>query len=1148
MKSQPDYEADLKQTISEGAAVIVAGTGVSIAASVDATTKRPHLQASWTGLLEDGLKWLKDHKLIEEHVADAHLTLLTNNPQTHNFISAAADVTARMGGAESDLFAEWLKRTVGSITAHDRSVLDALDAVRRRGNLLATTNYDGLLLEGNSQLTPVTWLDTDVLLGAVRTRDVDNIVFLHGYWQKPESVLLGWGSYDRNARNEEYRDDLAAFWKTSIWVYVGCGVNGLSDPDFGLLLERYGPRARQARHWDYCLVRDNQRDEFQAHFDSNELNIRAIPFGEDHADLPKYLQSLVPAAVPPDTAVAPMPAHASAAPKRSPMPTAPAFYAEPHYIGSHKFVGRKAELEQLSDWANPADPTNLLLFESIGGNGKSMVTWEWTKKHATTVRSDWAGRFWYSFYERGAIMADFCQRALAYMTGQPLEEFAKKKTAELAPDLLAQLHTKPWLLILDGLERTLVAYHRIDAAELPDEEANAPTDKIANRNPCDAIRDEDNDLLRAFSAARPSKILISSRLTPRVLLNTSGQPIPGARRIDLPGLRPADAEALLRSCGREEPTDPGIRGDSTAIQRFLTEYCDNHPLVIGAVSGLIHHYLPDRGNFDAWEADPDGGLQLDLASLDLIQRRNHILRAAIDALPPASRQLLSTLALLSDSVDYETLEAFNPHRKEDLKALADEKIIASPSKARKELAKTVRDLEIRGFVQFDRQTKYYDLHPVVRAVASGSQQADEKETLGRRVVDHFSSLRRNPWKKAESLEDLRPGLHVVRTLLKLGDFQQAAKALRGDLSTALLFNVEAYAECLSLLRPLFPAGWGKLPQSVDASDANYFANVASMCLECMGESEEANSAQVASLWSNIERESWHNLNIDLLRFSSSFTQQNLLAKAFRANAMSLELSTVLHDQQQLFLSRLALFADQFNIGQWEEATATWKLLDPMGRGWSRSQYRPGTAEQCFAQFQFWQGALQEAHLVAADRLAVEGSNHRTLRGLHTLRGVWRLEQGEWAPAAASLAEAVGMARARGIPDATSETGLALAKHHLGRLVGPQDEATRLAHLRHPAHRYLAMLCRAIGNHEQAKRHALAAYRRAWADGEPYVNRYALTKTTELLKELKLPIPNLPRYDSDKDEPFPWEADIRAAIEKLRAEKEEQEKAKKQKPN
>ncbi|MFA7003349.1 MAG: SIR2 family protein, partial [Verrucomicrobiia bacterium] len=757
----------LQETIREGRAVIVAGTGVSIAASFDATTKRPHPQASWTGLLEDGLKWLKEHKLIEDDVADAQLKLLKTNPQTHRFISAAEDVTAGMGGSKSPHFADWLKRTIGSIKAHDRSVLEALDAIRLQGNLLATTNYDGLLLGGGSQLTPVTWLDADALIGAVRSRDIDRVIFLHGYWRQPESVILDWKSYEQINRDEKYREDLAAFWKTNIWVYVGCGVNGLSDPDFGLLLERYGERARQAGHWDYCLVRNDQKDEFQAHFDTNKFNIRAIPFGKDHADLPKYFHSLLPAPVPPP----PSPPPVISPPVKPPsIPKPPDFYAEPDYIASHKFVGRDSQLQDISDWAKVADPTNLLLFDAIGGNGKSMLTWEWTTKHATTVRSDWAGRFWYSFYERGAVMADFCSRALAYMTGRPLEEFEKLKTAEMKDRLLARLHARPWLLILDGLERVLVAYHRIDAAEVPDEEANAPTDKVLNRNPCDTIRDEDGDLLRALAGARPSKILVSSRLTPRVLLNPSGQPIPGAKRITLPGLRPPDAEKLLRSCG--------IAGDSACIQDYLTQNCDNHPLVIGVLAGLIANYLPSRGNFDAWVANtgPQGGAKLNLASLDLIQRRNHILRAALDTLPEKSRQLLSTLALLSESADYKTLAAFNPHmppepeevavpeppenhrrwqrmsdeqkveaKKEYEAALACRKDYEQAVKAWREsaevreapgkLTETVTDLEQRGLLQYDDGEKRHDLHPVVRGVAAGGMKAEDRDRYGRRVVD-----------------------------------------------------------------------------------------------------------------------------------------------------------------------------------------------------------------------------------------------------------------------------------------------------------------------------------------------------------------------------------------------------------------------------
>ncbi|MFN0314296.1 MAG: DUF4062 domain-containing protein, partial [Burkholderiales bacterium] len=605
----------------------------------------------------------------------------------------------------------------------------------------------------------------------------------------------------------------------------------------------------------------------------------------------------------------------------------PAFYAERDYIGRNTFIGRAAQLQTLSDWAKPSDPTSVLLFEAIGGSGKSMLTWQWAKDeqglYATTVR-DWAGRFWYSFYEKGAIMRGFCQQALAYMTGQPLETFAKWPMVDLRKDLLAQLHQRPWLLILDGLERVLVAYHRFDASEVRDEEVHRPTDKILNRNPCDAIRDEDTDLIRALAAAAPSKILISSRLIPRVLLNQVGIPLPGVKPLLLPGLDEPDAEALLRSCG--------VQGTSADIRYYLTNYCANHPLVIGVLAGLINSPGPHRGDFDGWAADPDYGAKLNLASLDLIQSRNHILRAALDALEPASRQLLSTLALLSDAVDYDTVAAFNPHlppepekvevptnpeselyslndhlvgfnelpKKEQTKlwrqygaALIQRKTnehamnawrdSATVREAPKKLAKTMQDLEHRGLLQYEGRTQRYDLHPVVRGVAVGSMKAEDKERYGQRVVDHYASLPHNPYEQAKTMEDVENGLQVVRTLLKLGHHQQAAASYLGDLARALSFNLEAHVETLSLLRPFFPSGWDALPKDVTASDASYLANSAAIALDFCGELQKAFGAYGAALRGNLETKNWRWANVGVLALTSNLSAQSLLTKALRVN-------------------------------------------------------------------------------------------------------------------------------------------------------------------------------------------------------------------------------------------------------------------------
>ncbi|HEV7903917.1 MAG TPA: DUF4062 domain-containing protein [Pyrinomonadaceae bacterium] len=860
--------------------------------------------------------------------------------------------------------------------------------------------------------------------------------------------------------------------------------------------------------------------------------------------------------------------------KPDPIPAPPAFYPEPPYIGSHKFLGRKAQLDTLNDWAAPADPHPILLFEAIGGAGKSLLTWEWTTKHATRVRVDWAGRFWYSFYEKGAVMADFCQHALAYITGQPLEDFRKKKTAELGKLLLHHLQAHPWLLVLDGLERVLVAYHRFDAAQVADEEAGT-TDQIAQRDPCASIRPEDDDLLRAFAAAAPSKFLLTSRLIPSVLLNTASQPIPGVLHERLPGLRPADAEELLRACG--------VTGDSQEIQNYLKRHCDCHPLVTGVLAGLINDYLPNRGNFDAWAADSAGGGQLDLAHLSLVQKRNHILLAALAALPKKSRQLLSTLALLSEAVDFPTLSALNPHLPPELE-LEEVKEPVKPEdnwrwvimsdaekkrmkkdyrvallrwrekeseyeqalKARQQklpaaaqaLIKTVRDLERRGLLQYDKSSKRHDLHPVVRSVAAGGLRQEEKEQYGQRVVDHFSQQAHRPYEEAETLEDLRNGLQTVRTLLQMGRHQQACEAYWGDFARALKFNLEAHAEILSLIRPFFPQGWGTLPGNLNKEGSrDYLATEAAAALYSIGHLKEALAIFDTTLLSALRGARWQQVGTRLAWICVTLRALNRPAKVERCLLLDLDLAALTADKEHLFSSRLFRFRQLADVGLWADAEAMWQLVNPMGRGWSRSSYRPGEAESGYVLFRFWQGELREDDLALAEQLAMSGKNRSTVRNLHRLRGEWRSEQGQWALAAESLHEAVRMAREIGQLDVVAEAMLSLAKFHLGQLPAARDVAEQLAKAKEPPHRTIAELWLAIGDREQAKKHALAAYKRDWADGEPYVFRYGLNKARALLEQLGADVPDLPPYDPTRDEKLPWEDELTAAIGKLRAETE-----------
>jgi len=50
-----------------------------------------------------------------------------------------------------------------------------------------------------------------------------------------------------------------------------------------------------------------------------------------------------------------------------------------------------------------------------------------------------------------------------------------------------------------------------------------------------------------------------------------------------------------------------------------------------------------------------------------------------------------------------------------------------------------------------------------------------------------------------------------------------------------------------------------------------------------------------------------------------------------------------------------------------------------------------------------------------------------------------------------------------------------------------------------------------------------------ADGEPDVRRWELNKSRAILEQFGAEIPNLPPYDPAKDEKYPYEDEVNAAI-------------------
>ena len=373
-------------------------------------------------------------------------------------------------------------------------------------------------------------------------------------------------------------------------------------------------------------------------------------------------------------------------------------------------------------------------------------------------------------------------------------------------------------------------------------------------------------------------------------------------------------------------------------------------------------------------------------------------------------------------------ESFSPARRETIREEYDQELRRwkqhqqaleawrrSPAveAAEKDLGDDVHDLDRRGFIQYDLQSKRHDLHPVVRSIAVRALAEADKESLGQRVVDYFSQQTHVPYQQAETLQELQNGLLVVRVLLQMGRFQQAADAYLGKLCNPLLKNLEAYVEVLSLERPWFPHGWGLLPEGIEEVNAVHLTMDAAAALVEAEQWEQALAADGALIRHCLERDNWTIVRNALTGVANALQGMNRTAKMQQIGFLALEIATLALDEENLFLGRLGAFRLLMGLGQSAEAEELWKILDAMGRGWGPAAYRPGMAEADYAEFHFVRGTLTENHLTTAEQLATKGKHFPTIRSLHELRGEWYLGKGEWELATKSLSEAVRMFRQAG---------------------------------------------------------------------------------------------------------------------------------------
>lgn len=274
-------ESQLKKAILDKKVVVVVGTGVSIAAT------RNHATASWEGLLLNALEFIENLKeKREEQLIQSYKTQIELG-DIGDLLAVAQVIEGKLG-APNGKWVMWLSSVFGSnnFPVKNESLVKKILAL---GCPIITTNYDGIF-EAISNKRTILWNESSEHLRGFYTGARDGILHLHGYWDNPESVVLGRYDYSAVTANKPLKAFLEATGYDKTLLFIGCG-EGLVDPHFNDFFKWRKQTLTGTTHSLYILVPEKEREKTQEKHAGGDL-VDVLTYGEFSA-FENYLDSLL---------------------------------------------------------------------------------------------------------------------------------------------------------------------------------------------------------------------------------------------------------------------------------------------------------------------------------------------------------------------------------------------------------------------------------------------------------------------------------------------------------------------------------------------------------------------------------------------------------------------------------------------------------------------------------------------------------------------------------------------------------------------------------------------------------------------------------------------------------------------------------------
>ena len=730
-----------------------------------------------------------------------------------------------------------------------------------------TTNYDPALEFARMKLRPEslttgtpTYQDDDEVhrwyRGEVfKKADDCPILWLHGYWQKPQGIVLNGAEYFAAYKPGLYRNLFNSLWGQRHLVFVGFGFN---DPQFTFMvgeflrdLENANALPRHVAILGLPLNEDGALPDVEAILEWREsledgYHVRPLfyPVREgNHSALNILLESIAEAC----GCAIPVPDVARVTQVSATKPTFTERWIH-ETSNDDKFVGRDEEIARLDRWVRDA-AVRAIGISAVGGTGKTALVGHWLKQTSGWRSRPFVGLFGWSFYQNRNT-GSFLRELLiwAHLTlGVPLPN----EPTRFVDAALAISRTHPLIIVLDGLEVLQEGPERARYGTFLDGELR--------------------EILTALCQREHSSLAV---LTSRFVFADLERFVGTAfHQHELIGLASDQGAGLLEELGV---------GGTASEREYISESLHGHPLGLRVFAYAMPDEDRERPRRFLDSAFRLGQLQ-DGAPLNDKLRR--LLVFYEKKLPPVQSRLLSIVALFRTPVADETVlrltrSLFGRKKKEPL-----------PDDAT--LAAELRRLQARGILTREPIEGGHGSasHPILRdhfralLLSTGAATA-------RRAADLLKGKPSNV--TPQSVKEIEPVLLAIELLLDAGEFNVANELYQERLEGGEVFKwipapTEGIACTLGFVRN--ETRRRQCEEKISPRTLAYYLNAVGVFAMLTGNYEIAIDCSNDSDTLDRRMEDWVALSADLRNQSYLLSTLGRLAEAQRTGTEALRLAT-----------------------------------------------------------------------------------------------------------------------------------------------------------------------------------------------------------------------------------------------------------------